>query len=318
MNQIMQKLMLYISKTTRKQCENITIDLLQEKLNSDESEVADLVEILIREHVLREKYTFKCPECGELNTVIKGHIGNNECQICSATIDVVKMLEGATIRYILDREDFYEYMQENYKKEYELAKRGEEPSLKVVSFSPTCTKEEEVVESSEKTPRLFISHSSKDLAYVKAFVEFLEDLRMPEGSVFCSSVEGYNINWGADIYDYLSSEFNDGEKNLIVLFMLSENYYESAPCLNEMGATWVLKKDYRSILLPGFEYKQIEGAINPNKIGIKMDSPNLKMELNGVKEQFEKIFNFTAPTGSIWDRIRDDFIEKIKNASQEE
>ena len=163
--------MLYISKTTRKQCENITIDLLQEKLNSDESEVADLVEILIREHVLREKYTFKCPECGELNTVIKGHIGNNECQICSATIDVVKMLEGATIRYILDREDFYEYMQENYKKEYELAKRGEEPSLKVVSFSPTCTKEEEVVESSEKTPRLFISHSSKDLAYVKAFVE---------------------------------------------------------------------------------------------------------------------------------------------------
>nr|WP_187307761.1 hypothetical protein [Ruminococcus sp. AF46-10NS] len=50
--------------------------------------------------------------------------------------------------------------------------------------------------------------------------------------------------------------------------MLSDNYYSSVACLNEMGATWVLKKEYRSILLPGLIQK-IEGAINPNKIANK-------------------------------------------------
>ena len=58
--------------------------------------------------------------------------------------------------------------------------------------------------------------------------------------------------------------------------MLSDNYYKSPACLNEMGAAWVLKKEYRSILLPGFDYKEIEGAINPRKIGIKLDDDDLR------------------------------------------
>lgn len=53
--------------------------------------------------------------------------------------------------------------------------------------------------------------------------------------------------------------------------MLSKNYYESTACLNEMGATWILHKQYQTILLPGFEFKEIEGAINPRSISFKLD-----------------------------------------------
>ena len=38
--------------------------------------------------------------------------------------------------------------------------------------------------------------------------------------------------------------------------------------MNEMGAAWVLKNDYTTILLPGFEFNEIKGAINPRQIGL--------------------------------------------------
>lgn len=316
MNQMMQKLMLFTKKTTRKQCENLTKELLQDKLDCNDDEITEIIELLKNEHVIREKYTFACPYCGSLNTVSIGEIGC-ECQICSATIDVVSLLDGATIRYILDCEDFYEFMQENYKKEYELAQKGERPSLRLVPFSPVDTKEENEMESKEVESRLFISHSTKDVKYVKAMVEFLEAIGMPDGSIFCSSVDGYKIPWGGEIYDYLAQEFTNENKKLMVLFMLSSNYYSSPACLNEMGAAWVLKKDYRSVLLPGFKYETIDGAIDAKRIGISMDAPSLLMDLNDIKNQFGDIFNFEPPKDQKWDRIRNNFIEAIERAKKE-
>lgn len=65
------------------------------------------------------------------------------------------------------------------------------------------------------------------------------------------------------IWEYL---YND-----LVVFMLSKNYYESVACLNEMGATWVLQKQYQTILLPEFDFKDIVGAINLRDISFKLD-----------------------------------------------
>ena len=50
--------------------------------------------------------------------------------------------------------------------------------------------------------------------------------------------------------------------NLFFIMMLSKNYYKSSVCLNEMGAAWVKQSAYQSILLPGFQYTKIEGAVN--------------------------------------------------------
>ena len=125
------------------------------------------------------------------------------------------------------------------------------------------------------------------------------------------------IPWGKDIYEYLKGEFNDSEKSLLVLFVLSDNYYKSPACLNEMGAAWILKKQYRSILLPGFDYKQIEGAINAQQKGIKLDDTNLNMQLNDIKSQFKEIFGLDVLSESKWDRIRSDFMKKIDNIKKE-
>ena len=132
-------------------------------------------------------------------------------------------------------------------------------------------------------------------------------------------IEKFNEKWGEDIFDYLSSEFNNDENNLIVLFMLSDNYYSSVACLNEMGATWVLKKEYRSILLPGFEFKKIEGAINPNKIAIKLDKEkDMRYSLTDVRKQMAEWFDLENIEEQRWDRIRDKFIESVEKIRAEQ
>lgn len=86
-------------------------------------------------------------------------------------------------------------------------------------------------------PKIFISHSSKDVKYVEPIVELLADIGMTNDNLFCSSIPDYGIPLNQDIYEYLSSLFSENE--LYVIFVLSSNYYGSPACLNEMGAAWV-------------------------------------------------------------------------------
>ncbi len=308
MNQIiMQKLAMFIFRTTRTQYENLNDEILKRKLHIEDSVLNDLINTLYNEHVIRYKYTFQCPYCKNLNTVYEGKKTEEFCQFCGKLLNICSLKNGATIRYVLDKNDFEEYMEENFKKELLAAKEGKKLDLLKDNES------EKIMKKEDKEPRLFISHSSKDKEYVEALVELLEDIGMTEKDMFCSSVDGYAIPWGKDIYEYLKGEFNDSEKSLLVLFVLSDNYYKSPACLNEMGAAWILKKQYRSILLPGFDYKQIEGAINAQQKGIKLDDTNLNMQLNDIKSQFKEIFGLDVLSESKWDRIRSDFMKKIDN-----
>lgn len=166
--------------------------------------------------------------------------------------------------------------------------------------------------TNDKKNKVFISHASKDSEYVKAFVNLLEDIGLSEDEIVCSSISGYGIPLGADIYDWLSSQFQ--EFNLHIIFMLSDNYYKSVACLNEMGAAWVLKQKYDSVLLPDFDFVQIKGAINPNKIGIKLDSEadELNHRLNELKDTLIDEFTLKTISSTKWERHRNEFVENVK------
>ena len=163
-------------------------------------------------------------------------------------------------------------------------------------------------------PKLFISHASADIEYVKPFVELLADIGMTNDNLFCSSVPDYAIPLNQDIYDYLADLFRNNK--LYVLFMLSNNYYASPVSLNEMGAAWVLKSEYTTILLPKFEYKEIKGAANPNKIGMTYDDEDelLKKRLGELKNIISEEFEISVPDMR-WEKKRNDFIEAIRKMS---
>lgn len=164
--------------------------------------------------------------------------------------------------------------------------------------------------------KVFISHTSKDIEYVKPLVELLIQMGLSEENLFCSSVPGYGVPLGRNIYDYLAEEFRNN--NLLVIFVLSENYYNSAACLNEMGAAWILKKEYYSVLLPDFEFKQIDGAIDPRKIAIKLGpaSYELRHGLAQLRDVISDTFGLKKISESRWEACRDMFLETINSTSK--
>lgn len=163
----------------------------------------------------------------------------------------------------------------------------------------------------EKSPKVFISHCSKDKDYVLSIVELLEDIGLSQEQLFCSSVPGYGIPLDEDIYDYLKKQFD--EHNLHVFFILSDNYYQSVASMNEMGAAWILQTKYTTVLLPNFEFKEIQGAINPRKIGLKLDSEEteVKEKLGQLKDTLVQEFCLSDLPSVRWERKRDAFISSI-------
>ena len=154
--------------------------------------------------------------------------------------------------------------------------------------------------------RIFISHSSDDIDYVKPFVELLESLGLNQKTMFCSSVKGYGIPIGRNIYEYLKAEFTD--KNILVVMIMSNNYYESEPCLNEMGATWVMSKEYITILVDDFEFGQIKGCVDPKKIGFKITDA---ARLDEFKDKLVEGLGLALSFDYDWEAIRDNFITQI-------
>ena len=163
-----------------------------------------------------------------------------------------------------------------------------------------------------RASRVFISHSSKDIIYVKAIVELLENIGLSHKQIFCSSVPGYGIPLDDDIFEYLKKQLND---YVHVIYVLSNNYYESATSLNEMGAAWISQKRATNILLPGFEFEDIKGVANRNKIAVKLDGliDELKFRLRELQENLLEGLGMEPILPEKWERKRDEFIAEIQH-----
>lgn len=167
----------------------------------------------------------------------------------------------------------------------------------------------------EKPNKIFISHSSRDMAFVRPLVQLLEQIGLNPENMFCSSIPGYNIPLGNNIYDYLKEQFKN--YNLRVIFVLSENYYNSPASLNEMGAAWVLQHKYTSVLVPQFDFVDIKGVVDRMQISIKLDSDKMELKSrlnelrNTILEEFE--IKTSLSIQNIWEQHRDSFIEKISS-----
>ena len=172
-------------------------------------------------------------------------------------------------------------------------------------------KAREEITMQQKSPKIFISHSSSDKDYVSKLIDLLEGIGLNEKHIFCSSIAGYGIPLDQDIYDYLKLQFET--HNLHIIFVLSQNYYKSIACMNEMGAAWILQNKYSTILLPEFEFQEIKGAINPRQIGLKLDNDltDIKEKLGQLKDCMLNEFGLPKVSDIRWEQKRDIFISSI-------
>lgn len=152
--------------------------------------------------------------------------------------------------------------------------------------------------------KIFISHSSSDFRIVEQVIELLEAMGVQSDCIFCSSFEGYGIGLGEDFLKTIKQEL---DSDVLVLFILSSNFYSSPISLCEMGAAWVQTKDHVPILIPPFGFDDVKGVI-PNTQGMKI---NDKLKLNSLKEKVENFLSLPPKNISAWERKRDLILETI-------
>ncbi len=104
---------------------------------------------------------------------------------------------------------------------------------------------------------IFISHRSTDKDIADMLVDFFASTGIPKESVFCSALPGNDIN------ERISGEVKTALKNSAVnIAILSQDYYQSAYCLNEAGVLWYEDVPVIPIALPEINSGNMYGFLN--------------------------------------------------------
>lgn len=140
--------------------------------------------------------------------------------------------------------------------------------------------------------KIFISHSSKDISFIRLFVEkiLILGLDIPSERIFCSSMEGHGIKSGHYIPDTLKEEIN--QSSLALLF-ISKNYKASEVCLNEVGAAWATlsKETIIPLLMPDIDFSEV-GFLDVNRLGLKIyEKGGILKLIQDCKENLNASFN---------------------------
>ncbi len=161
-----------------------------------------------------------------------------------------------------------------------------------------------------KSPKIFISHSSKDESIASSLIDILEFLGIKD--IFCSSVSGYGVTAGQDIFQCIRKEYEN--HNLFMIFIISIDYLRSPMCLNEMGAAWIMKNEYQTFILPKLNVQNLSRTcIGSNNIAISWDDQHISALLNDFKDNITRFFHLVSPNENRWENKRNDFIKKFKS-----
>lgn len=159
------------------------------------------------------------------------------------------------------------------------------------------------------SPMVFISHSSKDKEFAEALVDLLESVGLNKETLFCSSVDGYGLGLSDDIFETLLGLFESHD--LFMIFLHSPRYYESSVSLNEMGAAWILRSGFCSILTSDMDFSGLTGVVNGSKISIKVNAQDAASRLNELYKILQEIFNLTPLDITQWERKRSIFLRNV-------
>lgn len=314
---LFQKLEEWLNSLSYKELENLDYEKFSRFAQINCDQASDYFKELKKNNIVIEKQITNCPDCGE-ECAIDTNIYEDEftCEECGNSFDFKKNKRHSTVIYKINKQFM---IQEERKTNSQFSSDGSINISKIIELSDIVDKkkiEEQKEENKimdKKERKLFISHANVDKDYTDALVELLHDMGIPKSEnnrIFYSSKEGYGIPLGMNIYEYLKKMLSE---EVIVIFVLSDEYYKSPACLNEMGATWIGAKEQYTLLLPNFEFSKIKGAIDPMKISFKLDDKDKIMEF---KEIIMEKLDLPKVDSRIWEDSRDKFLKKISELKE--
>ena len=141
---------------------------------------------------------------------------------------------------------------------------GTYANLTLSEAGKTYFQEKEKVEMNEmntapnERDQIFVSHRSVDAPIADMIKDFLVNTGIPNEKVFCSSLPGNDVN------EKIAPEVKQRlQKSVVNILILSNDYYESAYCLNEAGVAWYLDDAVAvPIGLPEIDHTNMIGFLN--------------------------------------------------------
>lgn len=241
----------------------------------------------------------------------------------SASINAYLKWHSATLLYL---SDFYTETNPDYSTFKHLDNSGNGYTLRqnyksiysiynLLMNSVTTREIADTSDKKKKTPMVFISHSHEDEDFIKALVNLLEDIGFDKSTLFCSSIREYGIPIAGDIFETILGLFHDHD--LYVIFVHSPRFYKSAVSLNEMGAAWVLKNSFCSLLTNDMSFDQMKGVVNNAKISIKVNDKDAPLLLNDLYKHLTVVFSLQEMDMNKWERKRDQFLQITRGLKNE-
>lgn len=128
--------------------------------------------------------------------------------------------------------------------------------------------------------RIFISHSSKDNAEVREFINLLVlGMNIPKEEIFSVSL-CENLPTGKMFSEKIKSAMISAEK---IICFITPNYLQSRFCIAELGAAWIQEQKIIPILFSPIKYKDMD---NTPLLGRQMRYGDKKEDLIIMHDEF--------------------------------
>lgn len=153
--------------------------------------------------------------------------------------------------------------------------------------------------------KVFISHSSVDEVYAQIVIDILEKIGLSEDRIFCSSVSGYGTPFGENFLDEIRRLLNE---DVVVVFILSKDYYNSSLAMCEMGAAWISAKKLLPIIIPPERIVKLKGILG-NRINYTINDTD---GLTLFRVEIEKLFDIDKKLKLLtWEKFKKKKLEEI-------
>lgn len=155
------------------------------------------------------------------------------------------------------------------------------------------------------THKIFISHASADKELADEVVDFLAlGLSIKATDFFCTSLEGLGIPSGDNFIEFIQEKLHE---SIVMISLLSPNYYQSIFCVCELGASWILSKAHIPIVVPPLKYKDIKDILSADQLRlIDKDS-----DWEEIRDELTKWLKLDNVKSARWAIKKDVFLKKL-------
>jgi hypothetical protein len=153
---------------------------------------------------------------------------------------------------------------------------------------------------------VFISHASADQELADAFGRLLEGgINISQKQIFCTSLEDQGIPAGQDFKAFIQAKLDDSK---IVIALISQNYYASAFCMCELGATWIRAKDFIPFIVPPLGFDDLKGVLS----GMQVLRINDTAGLDQARDRVLRLAKEPAGTPR-WTKRKEEFLSALSD-----